>query len=148
MYIENGDITYSIVESPRPVDTVATYTCMNGFMLIGSAERTCRLVSEPVCFMTRECFLFQTLLKLYILCGYLQKSRDVHVLPVKYYVNVLCIQQQCCFTCTAMFVLTRSYVNKQPMYGSTLIGFTSISATLSYLNITARSILTLYHMSY
>ena len=69
MYIENGDITYSIVESPRPVDTVATYTCIDGFMRIGSAERTCRLVSEPVCFMTCECFLFQTLYILFEVFG-------------------------------------------------------------------------------
>ena len=40
----NGTITYSmVVESPgqRPENTIATYMCDDGFLLMGSQERVC-----------------------------------------------------------------------------------------------------------
>ena len=53
----NGLITYDIEEIPRPIGTVATYECNQGFVLGGQENRTCVEDSgvgvfngvEPVC---------------------------------------------------------------------------------------------------
>ena len=51
----NGMIGYNIeAASPRPVDTVATYTCVTGYTLNGNTMRTCMSDgvwsgSAPVC---------------------------------------------------------------------------------------------------
>ncbi len=37
----NGDIDYGGAGSPRPVNTVATYTCVTGYTLSGGSTRTC-----------------------------------------------------------------------------------------------------------
>ncbi len=68
--IENGMISYS-PDSEGPeydLDTMATYTCSDGYMLIGSPERTCESSGNfsgmpPVCSLTRKlwrvCFHWQ-----------------------------------------------------------------------------------------
>ncbi len=42
--LANGDIDYGGAGSPdsRPVNTVATYTCVTGYTLPGGSTRTCR----------------------------------------------------------------------------------------------------------
>ena len=59
--IENGMISYSPDnEGPEySLNTVATYNCSEGFMLVGSAQRTCESSGnfsgmEPICSMIRE----------------------------------------------------------------------------------------------
>ena len=44
--LENGMIVYNMNESPRPIGTVATHSCNNGFFLNGAMTRTCVLVGS------------------------------------------------------------------------------------------------------
>ena len=39
--ITNGEIAYSSADMPRPIGTVASYTCNDGFNLDGPLSRTC-----------------------------------------------------------------------------------------------------------
>ena len=39
--LDNAVISYSSAISPRPIDTVATYQCVDGYTLEGSVTRTC-----------------------------------------------------------------------------------------------------------
>ncbi|XP_064387511.1 uncharacterized protein LOC135335851 isoform X2 [Halichondria panicea] len=39
--IANGDIAYSSTNMPRPIGTVASYTCNDGFNIAGPVSRTC-----------------------------------------------------------------------------------------------------------
>ena len=39
--MENGVITYSVQDSPRPSGTIANHVCNDGFILVGVEERTC-----------------------------------------------------------------------------------------------------------
>ena len=39
--IANGEIMYSSADMPRPIGTVASYTCNDGFNIAGPVSRTC-----------------------------------------------------------------------------------------------------------
>ncbi len=61
--IANGSINYTSDEMPRPIGTVAIYSCDDGFFLNGSEKRTCFLQalsglwdeSAPTCDPESEC---------------------------------------------------------------------------------------------
>ncbi|XP_064387505.1 uncharacterized protein LOC135335846 isoform X3 [Halichondria panicea] len=58
--LDNAVISYSSSISPRPVNTVATYECVDGYTLEGSVTRTCQEDEmfdgeEPRCVLTPVC---------------------------------------------------------------------------------------------
>ncbi len=57
--LANAVISYSSSISPRPVDTVATYECVDGYTLESSVTRTCQEDEmfdgeEPRCVLIRK----------------------------------------------------------------------------------------------
>ncbi len=60
--LDNAVISYSSATSPRPIDTVATYQCVDGYTLEGAVTRTCGEDGmfdgeEPRCVLIRKCTL-------------------------------------------------------------------------------------------